>query len=331
MTPADIQGNFFRQIKQSLPAHLSFADEIATLLNISPDSAYRRIRGEKPLALDEIQLLATHYKISLDNFMNIRSESIPFSGNLIDRQTFSFENYLQQMIAQLSMIQQAQHKELFYMNKDIPIFHHFMFPELACFKCYFWSRYNLNYPRFNKGQFRIDDFIDVFNTLGSQIADLYLQIPCTEIWNIDCINTTIRQVDFYRETKVFQSKDDVMIIYECIEKLIDHIEQQVELGYKFPYKKPSLHNSVKYNFFINEFLLGDNTVAVEINDRKFVFLNHSVINYVMTENKRFVDYVFETIHLLLKKSTLISEIGEKDRQLFFQNLHQKIAEKKKLV
>jgi plasmid maintenance system antidote protein VapI len=80
MTPADIQGNFFKQIKQNLPAHLSLADEVAALLNISQDSAYRRIRGEKSLALDEIQLLATHYKISLDNFMNIQSESIVFRG-----------------------------------------------------------------------------------------------------------------------------------------------------------------------------------------------------------------------------------------------------------
>jgi hypothetical protein len=68
-----------------------------------------------------------------------------------------------------------------------------------------------------------------------------------------------------------------------------------------------------------------------MNDKKFVFLNHSVLNYIMTYNKDFVDYVFETIHLLLRKSTLISEIGEKDRQLFFQTLREKIDEKKKLV
>jgi hypothetical protein len=331
MTPPDIQENFFRQIKQNLPTHLSLVDEVATLLNISHDSAYRRIRGEKSLALDELQLLATHYSISLDNFMNIRSENIPFSGYLIDRETHSLENYLQNMVNQLTIIDEATHKQLFYMSKDMPLFHNFMFPELACFKFYWWSRYNLNYSRSNKGQFLIDDFIDVFNEFGKQIAELYLKIPCTEIWNEDCINQLLRQVDFYRKTKVFQSRNDVIIIYECLEKLVDHIEQQVELGYKFPYKKPSSHNSVKYNVFINEFLLGDNTVAAEINDRKFVFLNHSVINYIMTENKKFVDYVFETIHLLLKKSTLISEVGEKDRQLFFQNLHQKIAEKKKLV
>lgn len=331
MKTADLQGNFFRQIKEKLPAHLSLVDEVATPLNISQDSAYRRIRSEKLLVLDEIQLLALHYKISLDSFMNITSKNFVFSGDMIDKENFRLENYLQQIINHLSLIQQAEHKHLYNLNKDIPIYHHFIFPELACFKCYFWSRYNLNYPEFNKGQFLISDFIDVFNKWGSQIAELYLSIPSTEIWNIDCINTTIRQIDFYRETKIFQSKEDIIVLYECLEKLIDHIELQVESGYKFPYKKTHLNNLVKYNVFINEFILGDNTVAVEINDQKFVFLNHSIVNYIMTTNKKFIDYIFETTHVLLKKSTLISGVGEKDRQLFFQTLRQRINQKKQLA
>ncbi len=35
--------------------------------------------------------------------------------------------------------------------------------------------------------------------------------------------------------------------------------------------------------------------------------------------------------IILKKSTLISEIGEKDRELFFEQLRQKIFEKKKIL
>jgi hypothetical protein len=331
MKTAEIQGNFFRHIKQKLPAHLLLVDEVAELLNISPDSAYRRIRGEKPLTIDEIQILALHYSISLDSFMNIETENIEFLGRVIDKENYRLDSYLKAMVKQLEMIEEAQHKQLYFWNKDIPIFYHFLFPELACFKCYFWSRYNLNYTQFNRGQFLISDFIDVFNNLGSRIFELYVNIPSTEIWNVDCINTTIRQIDFYRETKVFQSKEDVITIYECLEKLIDHLEQQVEMGYKFPYKKPAQNTHARYNVFMNEFVLGDNTVAVEMDEKKLVFLNHSVINYIMTTNKKFVNYVFDTIHLLLKKSTLISDAGEKDRQLFFQSMRQRIFEKKKLV
>ena len=50
--------------------------------------------------------------------------------------------------------------------------------------------------------------------------------------------------------------------------------------------------------------------------KRMIFLNPSVINYMMTSNNEFTDYTFETLKILLKKSTLISEISEEDRQLF---------------
>lgn len=132
-----------------------------------------------------------------------------FWGKNIERKSFNFENYLQGIVRQLEYFVPASEKKMYYLNKDIPIFHLFMFPELATFKCYFWSRFDFDYPKFNKGQFLIDDFIDVFNNTGRNISDLYLKIPSVEIWNLDCINTTLRQIEYYRETRIFQSLEDV--------------------------------------------------------------------------------------------------------------------------
>jgi hypothetical protein len=70
---------------------------------------------------------------------------------------------------------------------------------------------------------------------------------------------------------------------------------------------------------------------VEMDGKRMVFINHNVINIMMTNNQEFTDYTFETLKILLKKSTLISEISEKDRQLFFNNLRDRIHEKRRLV
>ncbi len=327
---AELQTAFLKQIKNQLPPHLSLVDAIAEQLNISNDSAYRRLRGEKHLTFDEIQILSAHYKISLDSFLHLQNDSLTFWGRNIDRGTFDFENYLQGIVSQLEHFIPAKEKLMYYLNKDIPIFHHFMFPELAAFKCYFWSRYDLDYPKFNKGQFLIEDFIDIFNNTGKKISDLYLKIPSVEIWNLDCINTTIRQIDYYRETRIFKSQQDIETVYKCLEKLVDYIELQVEYGYKFPLGQPDQKEKVKYNVYINEFVLGDNTILVELDGEKMVFLNHNVINYMMTNNKEFIDYTFETLKVLLRKSMLISEISEKDRQLFFNTLRERIHERRKL-
>ena len=331
MNAAELQTAFLKQIKNQLPSHLALVDAIAEQLNLSNDSAYRRIRGEKHLTFDEIHILAARYKISLDSFLHLQADSLIFWGKNIDRQTFDFENYLQGIVSQLEFFMPAKEKQMYSLNKDIPIFHHFMFPELATFKCYFWSRYNLDYAKFNKGQFLIDDFIDIFNTRGRKISDLYLQIPSVEIWNMDCINTTIRQIDYYRETKIFKSHEDINTIYDCLEKLVDHIEMQVEFGYKFPHRKPDQENKTKYGFYINDFYLGDNTTLVEMDGTRLVFINHNVLNYMMTKNADFINYTFDTLKILLKKSTFISETNEKDRQHFFHNLRERIHEKRKLV
>jgi len=326
---AELQIDFLQQIRGRLPSHLSLVDAIAEQLNLSIDSAYRRIRGEKHLTFDEIQILASHYKISLDSFLHLQNDSLIFWGKNIDRHTFDFENYLQGIVRQLEYFIPSKEKQMLYLNKDIPIFHHFMFPELAAFKCYFWSRYDLDYPKYNKNQFLIEDYIDIFNNTGKRISELYLQIPSVEIWNVDCINTTIRQIAYYTETRIFKSQQDIETVYDCLEKLVDHIETQVEHGYKFPPGKSEPENKVKYSVYINDFILGDNTIAVELDGEKMVFLNHNVINYIMTNNKEFINYTFETLKILLRKSMLISEISERDRQLFFHNLRERIHEKRK--
>ncbi len=169
MNAAELQINFLKQIKNQLPSHLALVDAIAEQLNISNDSAYRRIRGEKHLTFDEIQILSAHYKISLDSFLHLQNDSLIFWGKNIDRHFFDFENYLQGIVAQLTYFMTARHKHIFNLNKDIPIFHHFMFPELAAFKSYFWSRYHLDYQQFNREQFLVEDFLIFSITRGKKL------------------------------------------------------------------------------------------------------------------------------------------------------------------
>lgn len=332
MNPIELQALLFKKIKEKLPSHISLPDLVANYLNISNDSAYRRIRGEKSLTLDEIEILVKKTNISLDQFFNVSAPAseINFTGKFIDRETFDFEDYLTGIANQLTVFTEASEKEMFLFNKDIPMFIHFMFPELAAFKCYFWSRYNLNSVKYSKGQFLIEDYIKIFNTIGKKISDLYIQIPSTEIWNLDCINSTIRQIDYYRKSKLFKSAEDIVTVYNCLEQEIDHIEQQVECGCKFNKGKHS-KNEAKYSFFINEYILGDGTILVKLDGKRMVFSIHNVINYLCTTSPAYVDYSYQTIDILLKKSTLISEIGEADREAFFNKMRERIYKRRKMV
>ena len=150
MDSTGAQQVFFNHIKGLLPPHISFVDEIAEELNISNDSAYRRIRGEKPIALEEIKKLCTKYKISLDQLLHLDSDSVIFSGKRADPENFSFENYLQDFLQQMLFIASFEQKELLILPKDIPVFHYYNFPELAAFKYFFWMKTILHYPEYSK-------------------------------------------------------------------------------------------------------------------------------------------------------------------------------------
>jgi hypothetical protein len=60
-----LQHQFFERIKQKLDPHLSLVNEIADVLEVSNDSAYRRLRGETAISLDEAAALAQHFGIAL--------------------------------------------------------------------------------------------------------------------------------------------------------------------------------------------------------------------------------------------------------------------------
>ena len=326
----DAQQLFFQYIKGTLPKHLSLVDEVADVLGISNDSAYRRIRGQKPIVLEEIKKICSHFNISLDQFMHLNSDSVLFTGKLVDKLNFSFELYLQDFLHQLQMINSFEEKEIYYWVKDVPIFYYYQFPELAAFKCFFWMKTVLEYPQYSKAKFNFSDFDKTLLKAGEMILDTYNTIPSHEIWNIDNINTYMQQIEYYKDTNIFNSKNDIITLYECLEKMVDHIEAQAEAGYKFNYNAKEIKGA-SCKIYVNEFVIGDNTVMAVINKKPVVYLNHSFLNYTSTRDIVFCEYIFEYFQKLIHKSTLISSVSEKQRSNFFSPIREKLEQRKKAV
>ncbi len=101
---------------------------------------------------------------------------------------------------------------------------------------------------------------------------------------------------------------------------------QAELGLKFNVGEKPLPNAATYKLYNNELVLGDNTVLAELDDLKITFLNHSVINYVATRDVHFNAHMQDAIQNLIKKSTLLSRVGEKERSRFFNRIRDKVKQ-----
>ncbi len=54
-------------------------------------------------------------------------------------------------------------------------------------------------------------------------------------------------------------------------------------------------------------------------------------NFMSTQDKVFCDYTYKHMQNLIRKSTHISVVGEKERSMFFNTLNGKIQQRKKNI
>ena len=325
MENPDQQVLFFQFLKNKNPQHLSFVDDIAQVLHISEDSAYRRIRGDKLLAFEEIQTLCIHYGVSLDQLLNLPTHNMLFSGRYIKPGEFNFKSYLEEILTQFKAILPHPDKELIYLCKDIPVYHYYLFPEIVAFKYFSWMKTLLNFPELKDAKFSLDFMPEDLLLTGRKIAEAYYQVPSIEILNPDNILTTLRQIEFYKDAKLFASEDDLDKVYDSLEAMVNHMKNMAAEGKKFlPGNNPSLSRG-DYQLYVNDFYVGDNTNLLRLGDRLTCFLVHSGTNFIHTTDKQFCEYSLKFIRNIISKSAYISEIGEKERNIFFRHIHSRIS------
>jgi hypothetical protein len=332
METESAQLQFFKHIKSLLPQHISLVDEIADTLNVSNDSAYRRIRGETQITLEEIKKLCEKFKISLDQLLHLDSASFIFTGTLTNDTDFNYDKWLQSCLMVIKNIKTYEPHHMSYLAKEFPFFYYFLIPEIAAFKSFFFMKSILFYDEWKGAKFSINDDYSKYHTIWKEISNTFASIPGTEIWNVENITSTLRQIEFYSSTGVFKSHDDATCILQKLNELIDHIELQAEYGVKlFFHQKPVFGSAPSYNMYINELIMGDNMQIIQLGDKHFTYLNHTVLNYMMTTNERFNNYMKKTMEVISRKSTPISLVNEKDRLMFFNRLRAKVDETKQNI
>jgi len=331
MATSDLQVQIFQHIKAKLPSHISLVDEMAQVLDLSTDSAYRRIRGEKPISLEEIYKLCVRFQLSLDQLMSLQSSALLFTGNFIHPSSFEFDQYLQSTIQHVKYMTNFKERKLFYLCKDFPFFHHYHFREVAAFKYYVWMKGIFNAPELRNKKFSLKDYPDETYELGLKSLNIYNQIDSVEIWSFETINSSLRQVDYYLDSGMFEDEEEAIQIYEAYEKLVAHLDKQASLGSKCNVGQQPSEASGTYQLYLNELVIGDNSLYAVLDGAKVAFIVHSVINVMTTRDTRFCDNLQDCFQNLIKRSTLISSYSERERERFFKFLRNRIEKRKQTL
>ncbi|MBL7849694.1 MAG: helix-turn-helix transcriptional regulator [Cyclobacteriaceae bacterium] len=316
-----VQSSFLNEVRNRLPQSISFADELSEVLSISRDSAYRRIRGETLLSLDEVKKLCDHFRLSLDQALSPSSEMVTFQVRSLNSGNFSFEKWLHSIYDNLQMISQFAEKELIYHAKDLPIFHYFQYPLLSAFKMYFWFQTFAQNTSGTQEKFHAGVIPQELLSLGNRIWDKYAAIPSTEILSQEALTATLRNIEFTLDCGLFQDRKDAVRLCDDCQRLLERLSYQAENARKGPDA-----TSAKFDIYHNEILIGDNTILFKMGEKRVTFVTANNFDLLATSHPFFCHQTEQHIQNVIRRSTLLSLNAQKERAKFFNRVSGHVEE-----
>ena len=321
----EFQQKFVEFLKISVPKHVSLADDIADVLDVSKDSAYRRLRCETPFSLDEAIRVCDHFDLDTSELFKLSDSTITFKYNKLYDEKDSFLMYMQNFAPVIKEVA-ARGGSIVYAAEDVPLFHHFAFENLLAFKIFYWSKAVLNSDQYLGHKFHSKlihpDIIDAVQKL----YEAYCNVNSIEIWTEESVNSTLRQIVYFSESGQFEETDQAFMVLDEFQEMINQLQTMAEKSSKN--LETGERNFTMYN---SEVLIGNNCIMLELGDLKQVFLSHNTFNSLRTADKAFVAETENWIQNLIRKSTLISDVSEKHRFQFFQSVNDSIRQTREQI
>jgi hypothetical protein len=316
-TVDSIQTTFLEEVKKRLPPNRSFVDELADILSISKDSAYRRIRGETVLSLDEAKKLCDHSGVSIDSLFSPTSKAVPFVDNAAGG-NITLEEWLGSILKNLSVT-----TDIVFAARDIPIFHYLHTSELAAFKMFFWQKTVMGNPEFQKLIFEPDVIPKEMLQLGDRIWMKYGTIPSVEIWGAEAVQNMLKQIRFYEECGFFKRRDQAARLCDELIELLAVVQGEASEARKT--------GGNTFNLYHNEALITDNTVYARTRDSQLTYINYNTTGLLVTRHLGFCEKMHQYMTSLVKHSTLISGTAEKERIKLFSRMTKEVVDFKTKV
>ncbi|MDR0866325.1 MAG: hypothetical protein LBO74_15550 [Candidatus Symbiothrix sp.] len=279
------------------------------ILQISRESAYRRIRGEIPFSVDELALLSRELKFSIDEIVvDNKSNHTFFDLSLIKTSGSSneFSSLLQRYYTHLkSMLEKNPEQTIVALNRVPPVFR-VSFNTIFKFTYYEWLQHN---SEISSDQ----HFSTVFVTpeimaWQEKIRSVLLQFNhTTMIWDPNVFLSLIKDIQYYYQRKLM-SEEDVDLLKKEITAMIDLSEKTAKIG--------SLGNS-KVHVYLSPLFINASTSYVRFDHTVKTFIWVFIANPIIVNNPEVCSLQKRWLYSLRRQSTLISQSNEIQQAEFF--------------
>ena len=125
-----------------------------------------------------------------------------------------------------------------------------------------------------------------------------------------------KQIEYYFESGAFKEKEDAILVLQELKKMAQAINQYAE--------EENKSKSCSFNLYNSDLVIGTNCIHVTVAGSVISYISFNTMNSLTTSNNQFCEEIEHWMKNLIKKSTLISSIAEKQRFQFFSKAYKAI-------
>jgi len=316
----EIQAQLFREIAAVLLPGRSVADEVADILGISTDSVYRRMNGHKSLSLDEFYLLCSSFHISADKLFRIHTSGICFDSYTLDEKNFGFEAYLHSVMRDFEMAARSSSPHITFMLNELNLLQILQFPEIADFKFFFWAKSNMQFNDYQDITFSIKHKLQINEEIVDRLLKAYINVPTTELFTAEILNSVLKQIVYYHISGFFAERNDAIGLCDSLLRLVGHLKQQAELGFKFRYGTRPENLGGTFICYYNDLVLTDNTILFSSHEQNLTYITTNAINLMKSDHAGYFVQNRQWSDHIINRSTLVSGTAERERNKLFREI-----------
>ncbi len=235
-------------------------------------------------------------------------------------------DFFTNILDHLSSLYQLKNVHGTYLTNELPLFYYLMFPELLEFKIYVWKFVN---PTFDESIMDGKLVTSEIWKLAEQITKVYFDFPTVEIWNPNLFDNLLRQIFYFSKFGKYRDKNNLLSLFNSLNKLILLIERSLKEGRKlFPGKKDL---GGKLTILTNDFFNGNEQILIESDNWNAIYVKYDTPNYIRSYDERVCNHASIYLKHIVGLASNITTSNLIDRMKFIEEIKEKIEVSKRKV
>ncbi len=296
------------------PSGFNYAPRLAEVLNLSPKSISRKLRGETQFTLDEAVTICKTFNISLDNIYCNNGDQHKIKHPLeIYIHDFTIEKEFQQTITvtlqAFKFAGESKSSKYFVASNGTPDVVYANHKWIARF-------YFIKWLYFNKGTKSVIPMSGIsFSPEDKALHLAYLEAikkidRSIYILSIDMMRNVVNEIVFFFRLKHITIEEVCELVHDY-HSLLDEMEEIYQRGFL-----PDTGKEI--DIFYSEILLSNDMTVIDSDNIKFAVIYAYFLNPVVTKSPDTFYIIRNWLHSWIRSANIINMSGENLRYRFFE-------------